>query len=92
MLSVKVEKDLGRYHQGSGIADMLICKQCGVMIGASFRDRDHLYAAINYKTIGQADEFAQETVTSPRTLNDEDKKLRWKNIWFSNVASNLENL
>lgn len=84
-ITVRNEKDLKRYKVGSGIADFLICKECGVFVGVCYEEEDSIYASINSKTI-EAIEFGSEVVISPKKLSDTSKVERWKDIWFSNVS------
>ena len=88
MITVKEEANLSTYHQGSGIANFLICKKCGVMLGAYYERDGQLYAAINSKTVDRSIAFAQEVVVSPKTLSDGEKTQRWQDIWFSDVEIN----
>jgi len=82
---INKESHLSRYHQGSGIVDFLVCKICGVLVGACYEVQGNIYAAINSKSVERYAEFAQEIVVSPENMSDDEKTKRWKNIWFSNV-------
>jgi hypothetical protein len=84
-IRVKDSANLSRYRQGSGIAECLICKICGVLVGISYNEDGRLYAAVNSKAVENG-AFGAETAVSPKTLDDRDKIERWKNIWFSDVA------
>lgn len=75
----------GTYHQGSGIADFLLCKMCGVLVGVSYRENGRWYATINSKAVSDA-VFGEEIVVSPKRLNDQDKVKRWKEAWFRDVS------
>lgn len=85
IISVKNETNLSKYQQGSGIADFLICKKCGVLVGVCYEKQDELYAAINSKAVDRSTNFGQEIVVSPKELNDHEKTQRWRDIWFSEV-------
>ena len=39
---VKQESELSKYKHGHKIADFLVCKICGVLIGVCYQDRDRL--------------------------------------------------
>jgi len=86
IIMVENEANLSRCRQGSGIADFLVCKICGVLVGVCHGEHERLYAAINSKTVENAADFGPETAASPKTLNDQDRVQRWKNSWFSNVS------
>lgn len=85
IVSVKNKSNLNKYRQGSGIAEFLSCKKCGVLIGACYEKEGQLYAAINSKAVDRSINFGQETVVSPKELNDNEKTQRWQDIWFSDV-------
>ena len=82
---VKDDSNLSKYKQGSGIADFLICKTCGVLVGACYEEQGQLYAAINSKAIDEIATLGPERVVSPKLLSDEEKIQRWKEIWFSDA-------
>lgn len=82
---IENENNLNRYQQGDEIADFLICKICGVLVGACYKDRECLYATLNSKAVDRNLGFAKDTVVSPKTLNSDRKKQRWQDFWFSDV-------
>lgn len=84
-LSVKNQDDLSKYRQGSGIAEFLSCKKCGVLIGACYEKEGQLFAAINSKAVDNDTHFGEATVVSPKRLNDRERTQRWRDIWFSDV-------
>lgn len=84
-ITIKDKCNLSEYHQGSGIATFLICKNCGVLIGGCFETSSQRYAAINSKAVDRTIHFASDRVSSPKLLSDEEKKERWINLWFSGV-------
>lgn len=90
-IQVKDAQQLGRYRQGSGIAECLICRNCGVLVGVVYDDNGRLYAGINSKVIDGNPGFAEEVPVSPKTLPDDKKVERWKGLWFADVSIN-ENL
>jgi hypothetical protein len=40
-----------RYRQGSELAEMLLCSQCGVLVGAVYRAGERIYATVNVRAI-----------------------------------------
>ncbi|HYL03190.1 MAG TPA: hypothetical protein VEU54_07200 [Steroidobacteraceae bacterium] len=72
-----------RYRQGSGQAEMLLCRNCGVLLGALYQDRSQLYAVVNANAVGA--QFGVPRAVSPRSLSDSDKLRRWKDLWFADV-------
>jgi hypothetical protein len=75
----------GRYRHGSGQAEMLICKNCGVLLGALFADGAKRYATVNASALDPGVRFGEATVVSPQTLPAGDKVARWQKIWFADV-------
>lgn len=88
-IDVRNENDFGKYKQGSGISDCLICRNCGVLIGFSYQEDDQLYVVINSKAIDGQLQFGTETPVSPKLLDATKKSERWKQIWFRDVVVNL---
>lgn len=82
-LTARDETALQRFRQGSGQADMLLCKICGVLVGAAFEDDDGLFAVPNSRIFPV--EFGQAQTSSPKLLGAVDKAARWKEIWFQDV-------
>ena len=76
----------GRYRQGSAQADMLICRRCGVLLGALFADGTRRYATVNASVLDPAARLGAATVVSPKTLSAAEKAARWQNIWFADVS------
>ena len=77
---------VGRYRQGSAQADMLICRRCGVLLGALFAGGGRPYATVNAQVLDPAVRFGTATVVSPKTLSPGEKAARWQNSWFANVS------
>ena len=84
LISVRDERQSGRYRQGSGQAEMLLCRNCGVLVGALYRDGARTYAAANASAADA--QFGTRQPVSPATLSDADKVRRWKDLWFSEVT------
>jgi len=78
-------RESGNYRQGSGQADCLLCRRCGVLIGALFGRDEKLYAAVNVNIFDVRADFGAHQPVSPRTLSEDDKVRRWQEIWFSDV-------
>jgi hypothetical protein len=90
-LQVKDAQQLGKYLQGSGIAECLICRNCGVLVGVVYEDDGRLYAGINSKVINDSPGFSEEVPVSPKTLPDDKKVKRWKGLWFADVSIDVDN-
>jgi len=86
-LCIKVREPdrLGRYRQGSGTAECLLCTRCGVLIGVTYQEGELRYAAVNVRALGDATSFGRPNVVSPKALTVDERVQRWKQLWFSNV-------
>lgn len=92
ILSIKIKNknDVSKYKQGSRIAEFLICKICGVMIGVCYEENDSTYGAINIRSAHDYRAFGKSHPTHLTQLTDEDRIKRWKKLWFSNVKIEYE--
>jgi len=87
-LSLRIldERIAGTYRQGSGQAEMLFCKQCGVLVGALHRADGLLYGVVNAKVFDGGARFGAEQPVSPQALSADQKARRWQEIWCSDVT------
>jgi hypothetical protein len=85
-LHIKAETDRGSYRQGSGQADLVYCRQCGVLVGALYEETGQLYVTINARTIDGPTPFSADQPASPKSLSGEQKVTRWRDIWFRKVT------
>jgi hypothetical protein len=85
-IRIEDERECAKYRQGSGIADCLVCRNCGVLVGACCWSDGRLYAAVNAKVLDDRAIFAPEQRVSPKKLSESEKVARWKDIWFANVS------
>lgn len=90
-MQVNESHQSGKYRQGSGIADCIICKNCGVLVGIVYQSNGRLYGALNSKVIDESATFGAEVPVSPKKLSDGEKIKRWKDLWFSNVSIDIVN-
>lgn len=70
--------------QGSNLAEFLQCTQCHQVFAVRAVIKDTLYSAVNaycLDTSDMKDSFDVCTV-SPKSLNEEDKQIRWQQVWF----------
>jgi hypothetical protein len=85
-IRVRDQEQLGRYRQGSGRAELLLCRNCGVLIAPLLREGEKLYASVNVRVIEAGATFGAEQVVSPKKLAESDKVKRWHDIWFAQVT------
>ncbi|NMG27506.1 aldehyde-activating protein [Aromatoleum evansii] len=85
-IEVRDPTALGRYRQGDGRADFLLCRNCGVLVAVTYAEGARLYATVNSRVIEGDPGFPDATPVSPRTLDADDKVARWKAVWFGDVT------
>lgn len=85
-LMVRNRKLLHGYRQGSGTAEMLVCTNCGVLIGGMFKTDIGEFTAINTKIVDGGITFGETQTASPKLLGVEEKAQRWRRLWFRNVS------
>jgi len=85
-IRVKDARLLGKYRQGSALADCLICTNCGVLLGVAYAADGRLFATVNCRIVEGGIVFAETIVVSPKALSAAQKVERWKELWFSDVA------
>ena len=78
------EADSARYRQGAGLAEMLLCRRCGVLVAALWQGSG-LYGVVNVAALDARGEFPAPQPVSPRQLSAEAKVSRWESIWFPGV-------
>src|SRR5580698_7622194 len=49
LIEIADEREVAMYRQGSQLAEMLVCRICGVLVGACYRSEGHVYATVNVK-------------------------------------------
>ncbi|KAB2844111.1 MAG: aldehyde-activating protein [Burkholderiales bacterium] len=75
-----------RYRQGSGQAEFLMCRECGVLVAVCLEDSGQRFGAVNAQALADAASFAPALSVSPRELDPDAKRARWKNLWFPGVS------
>jgi hypothetical protein len=85
IIQFKDERSVGRYRQGNALADLLLCRKCGVLIGALYDSGAGLYGAVNARVIDAGTKFGAQQTVSPQTLDAAAKAQRWQELWFPNV-------
>ena len=76
--------DLTRYRQGAQIADMLLCRRCGVLIAALWQGQS-LHGVVNVIVLDARNQFPTAQTVSPQRLSPEAKTRRWQSVWFPDV-------
>ena len=84
-IEIRDEPDTSRYTQGDRLAEMLLCRNCGVLVSALWRGQ-RLYGVVNASVLDARVAFAAVQPVSPRTLSADSKRSRWQSIWFADVT------
>jgi hypothetical protein len=85
LIQLRAERDASRYAQGAGIAEMLLCRTCGVLVAALWREQQ-LYGVVNVSVLDARAAFAAAQTVAPKALSPEEKRKRWQSLWFSAVT------
>jgi hypothetical protein len=48
-IQIREECYVGKYHQGGGLAECILCTNCGVLVGIVYQDKGQLYGTVNSK-------------------------------------------
>jgi hypothetical protein len=83
-IQVRDRAELMTYRQGSGTAEFLTCRRCGVLAAVTYTEKGTVYGAVNARCIS-AVTFGESVKSSPQLLAATDKVSRWKDLWFDNV-------
>jgi len=84
LIELREERDVGRYTQGDRLAEMILCRTCGVLIAALWREQ-RLYGVVNASVLAARAAFAAAQAVAPKELPPDEKSKRWQSLWFSEV-------
>jgi hypothetical protein len=82
-IQIRNEREINRFRQGSNTAEMILCRTCGVLIGALYRESHRVFGTLNAKALDSS--FGSEQGVSPKSLAQDQKIQRWRDIWFPDV-------
>jgi hypothetical protein len=85
LIQVRDERDISRYAQGDRLAEMLLCRTCGCLVSALWREQ-RLYGVVNANALDAREPFGSAEPVSPRALSADEKTRRWQSIWFADVT------
>jgi len=91
-ISINHSDETTLYKQGAHLVELLICKNCGVMVSVTYTEEGKFYGGLNSKTLENRDLLAPSQTASPKLLSSQEKIKRWKEIWFPNVTIGHENV
>lgn len=85
-IRVTDERELSRFRQGSNTAEMLLCRTCGVLVGALYPEAGELFGTVNAQSLESRTIFGPQQSVSPKSLSADRKVQRWREIWFPKVV------
>jgi len=85
-IQIRDEARVSRFRQGSSTAEMLICRTCGGLVGALYRETERLFGTLNAQALDCRSAFAAEQSVSPKLLPADQKAVRWRELWFQDVT------
>ena len=85
-IQIRNPNEIAKYKHGSGIADFITCKLCGVFVAVTYSLEGQLLGSLNSRTLESMSDLAEPQNASPKLLPDTDKIGRWEQIWFQNVT------
>ena len=81
-ITMKDPDQVNKYHIGIGISDFIICRNCGVYIGAHMPDGDDAYANVMAHVLDDHASFTRPSVPVVRTEeNETEKRTRRRAAW-----------
>ena len=81
-LTVRDPALLSRYRFGLKTTDFLICRACGVYLGALYRDADGAWGLVNTRALAARDQFPPtETPTLHDSETEAARRQRRKTTW-----------
>lgn len=73
---------LRRYQQGSGQAEFLSCRDCGVLVAVVAHGNDgRLLGAANHNAFDACASFGEPAMVSPQQLAPDTRLERWSRLW-----------
>lgn len=84
-VAIRSQSDVHAYRQGAQLADMLICRICGVAAVMTYESEKGVYGVLNARSLDDYAELCDPVQVSPKKLNSSDKIQRWKSIWIPDV-------
>ena len=89
-IQIRDDREVHRFRQGSNTAEMLLCRTCGVLVGALYRESHRLFGTVNVRVLDSRVSFGPERGVSPKLLSPNQKVQRWRDIWFPDVRLDIE--
>jgi len=85
-IGIRDDQCVVRYRHGLGIAEFVLCGNCGVLVAAALHgDSGSLHATANARAVDGWTQFGARQPVSPKTLSAGERVKRWQSLWFPNV-------
>ncbi len=85
-IQIRNPNEIAKFKHGSGIADFITCKLCGVFVAVTYSLEEQLLGSLNSRTLENMSDLPEPQNVSPKLLPDTDKIGRWEQIWFQSVT------
>jgi|SRR5579872_515804 len=85
-ITARSRDDLHKYRQGSQLADLILCRECGVLVGVIYDSGSRLYGTVNAGCLDGDAKLAAPVTASPQMLSPDEKVQRWKKLWVGDVT------
>ena len=72
-------------QHGSGLADFMICRSCGVLFCVICTRNEYTVGSLNSLTLYNRRKLKPSLSISPKSLADTEKLERWSQLWFKDV-------
>lgn len=73
------------YRQGSEAAQFQLCRECGVLIAATFEHEGRIHGAVNAACLDGSATLGATVSVSPQLLSRDAKVARWLQAWVPDV-------
>ena len=81
-IAARDPRKLNRYRFGLKITDFLVCRECGVYLGAAYRDADGAWGLINTPVLAAREDFGQPATPTHHDAETADvRRARRKSTW-----------
>lgn len=85
-IEIQNEAAINLFEQGSDTARFWLCQRCGVVPAVTADIDGHRKGAVNANCMLDHERFPKAVPVSPKTLDADQKKARWSDVWIDKVV------
>lgn len=82
----------GNYRQGSTTADLMFCRDCGILVAVTCERHEVVFGSVNARCLDEHGNLGKPVIVSPQTLTKEEKMARWDAVWINNVQIRVSDI